>query len=214
MEIQLKDDRVKRVKLDRVTLAIVDCRAYRPARRVLQHCINMCEFADAKLLTHFETEPQDPYLVSIPEITCIEEYSYFMVKRLADYVSTEFVLVAQADGFVMNPWAWTDEFYEYDYIGAPWHVHQLKPGADPSHLVGNGGFSLRSKRLCDFLRDDPTIKETHPEDVVICQKQRFYLEKHGFKFAPVELAYRFSCENYFWNGAFGQHAYFLLHPCR
>jgi len=203
-----------RLKLDRVTLVIADCRAYHPARRVLQHCINLCDFASAKLLTHFTPEPKDPFVVPIPPIDSIQKYSHFMVKNLADYVSTEFVLVAQADGFIMNPWAWTDEFYNYDYIGAPWHVHQLKPGAHPSHLVGNGGFSLRSKRLCDFLRDDPTIHETHPEDVVICQKQRFYLEKHGFKFAPVELAYRFSCENYLWNGAFGQHAYFLLHPCR
>lgn len=43
-----------------------------------------------------------------------------MVKLLDSYIETPHVLVVQYDGFILNPDAWTDEFLEYDYVGAPW----------------------------------------------------------------------------------------------
>jgi hypothetical protein len=212
VDLLLKDDRVKRVQLPRVTVAIVDCVNFKAASRVLQHCINLCEFGDAKHLHHFEDKT--PYTVNIDKISSKKEYSHFMVKKLADHITTDFVLVVQIDGFIMNVDKWTDDFLKYDYIGAPWHVSQLKKDMLPEHRVGNGGFSMRSRKLQEFLRDDPNIIETHPEDVIICQKYRSYLEDKGFTFAPVDLAQRFGCENYIWNGSFGQHQYFTLHPAR
>jgi len=212
VDLLLNDTRVKRLALPQVTVAIVDGREYKPARRVLQHCINLCEFGDAKFFTHFEAD--DPYIVPIDHITSRQAYSHFMVKRLGAYIKTEFVLVVQTDGFIVNIDKWNPEFLKYDYIGSPWHSSQLQPNMNPTHLVGNGGFSLRSRRLQEFLMEDPNIKQTHPEDVAICQWYRTYLEDKGFIFAPVALAHQFSCENYIWNNAFGQHAYFYLHPAR
>lgn len=213
VDLLVKDDRVQRLSLPQVTAVIVDCVAYKPARRVLQHCINLCEFADAKFLTHFE-EANDPYLVAIDKITSKQDYSHFMVKKLADYIASDFVLVVQTDGFIMNVDKWNPLFLSYDYVGAPWHPSQIQPNMNKNHRVGNGGFSLRSRKLQDFLRDDPNIQITHPEDVIICQTYRPYLEDKGFTFAPVELAQTFACENYLWNNAFGQHQYFSLHPAR
>jgi len=212
VDLLLKDDRVTRLSLPRVTVAIVDCVNFKAASRVLQHCINLCEFGAAKHLTHFEEVT--PYTVPIAKISSKREYSAFMVKKLADFITTDFVLVVQIDGFIVNVDKWTDQFLAYDYIGAPWHISQLQPGMLPEHRVGNGGFSLRSRRLQEFLRDDPNIKDTHPEDVIICQTYREYLEDKGFTYAPVELAHRFGCENYLWNSAFGQHQYFTLNPAR
>ena len=31
---------------------------------------------------------------------------------------TDFVLTIQHDGFILNPDAWRDDFFDYDYIGA------------------------------------------------------------------------------------------------
>ena len=213
VDLLLNDSRTKRLSLPSVTAAIVDSVTYLPASRALQHCINLCEFGDAKFLTHFDA-PENPYIVKIDPIRSKKEYSHFMVKRLADYIKTEFVLVVQVDGFIVNVDKWNPQFLAYDYIGSPWHPSQLTKDMNPSHLVGNGGFSLRSRKLQEFLRDDPNIKETHPEDVAICQWYRSYLEDKGFTFAPVELAHQFSCENYIWNNAFGHHAYFFLHSGR
>jgi hypothetical protein len=154
----------------------------------------------------------DPIAVTIDKINNKYEYSEFMVKKLNKYVNKDFVLVVQHDGFIVNPSKWTDEFLRYDYIGAPWYPSQVHHNKE--HLVGNGGFSLRSKRLCDFIASDPTISDCHPEDVAICQRYRPHLEDNGFTFAPVELARRFSGENGPWLESFGQHCWFLLHSDR
>ena len=215
VDLLLNDTRTKRLSLPRVTVAIADCVKFKPARRVLQYCINLCEFGGAKFFTHDVPEAKDdPYVVLVDKITSKQAYSHFLVKKLADYITTDFVLIVQTDGFIMNVDKWTDRFLDYDYIGSPWHVSQLQKDMDPLHLVGNGGFSLRSRRLHEFLRDDPNISQTHPEDVSICQTYRAYLEDKGFTFAPVELAHQFGCENWIWNNAFGQHQYFTLHPAR
>jgi hypothetical protein len=63
--------------------------------------------------------------------------------------------------------------------------------------VGNGGFSLRSRRLMEIVATDPAITTYHPEDVAICRTHRRHLERaHGIRYAPEEAARRFSIEGY------------------
>ncbi len=137
-----------------------------------------------------------------------EAYSKFILKELYKYIETDYALIIQHDGYVKNPEAWTDEFLKYDYIGAPWWY---KDG----HNVGNGGFSLRSKKFLEATYKFFTVytaAETHPEDHVICRKYRESFEK-GFdiKFAPEELAAKFSFEGWnqqgVWSGQFGFHSH-------
>lgn len=117
----------------------------------------------------------------------IADYSRFMLKGLQAYVKTSHVLTIQWDGYVINPNTWQEQFFQYDYLGAPW---PKKSGL----WVGNGGFSLRSAKLLAALQDD-AIVATHPEDVCICDQHRAYLEsEHGIQFAPPELAEEFSFE--------------------
>jgi hypothetical protein len=65
--------------------------------------------------------------------------------------------------------------------------------------MGNGGFSLRSKRLMSVL-NDLKLPFTDGgtgffnEDGVICVYHRGKLEKVGIRFAPVDLGARFSLE--------------------
>lgn len=108
-------------------------------------------------------------------------------------IDTDYALYVQSDGFPVNKDAWTDEFYDYDYIGAPWPFYR-----DGLGDVGNGGFSLRSRRLHDALQDlrvGKNFLNSAFEDTLICRTFRQQLEKnYGIKFAPVELAARFSME--------------------
>lgn len=191
-------------QLPSVTLLVADCVDYERAKLAFDHCRHSCDFGQAKLLTHFDV--QDPFVVKIPQIKSIEEYSTFMIKDLASYVETDHVLVAQWDGFVWKPELWEDEFLKYDYIGAPWPETVLFKGAPKHFNVGNGGFSLRSKRLQDFLQKDPNITLHRAEDVAICQLNRAYLEAKGFTFAPFDVAKRFSWECLEMSPAFGAHA--------
>lgn len=138
------------------------------------------------------------------QVNSIEDYSRFIVKELHKHVKTTHCLIIQHDGYVLNPSAWKPEWLDYDYIGATWWY---KDGMN----VGNGGFSLRSKKLIDILATDPNIREVHPEDHVICRTYRTYLERvHGIRFAPEEVADRFSYEGHLQpskslNGHFGFH---------
>lgn len=117
-------------------------------------------------------------------------YSRFMIKNLTEFFDTSHVLVMNNDAFVQNAAAWDDEWLSLDYIGSTW-------GYKDNQNVGNGGWSLRSKKLCDILAADSTIVELHPEDHHICRTYRTYLEdKYGLKWATEEQANRFGIEAY------------------
>jgi hypothetical protein len=193
-----------KVFLPNVTLLIVDCVEYDRAKLSFDHCTSYINFGDAKILTHLDVEGN--HIVKIPQISTIDAYSHFMVKDLANYFTTQFVMVAQWDGFVRNIELWDNKFLNYDYIGAPWPGHLLFPGVPKHFNVGNGGFSIRSKRLQDFLRDDNNLTDHRLEDVMICQLNRAYLEKCGFTYAPEDIAAKFSWECGEQHDSFGVHA--------
>lgn len=113
------------------------------------------------------------------------EYSWFMMFALWRVVSTEFALVVQEDGWVVNAGNWRDEFLHCDYIGAPIHLAKIDTPqgtywrnrfawADELGKLGhvvtpiqNGGFSLRSQRFMRALVDHPHIRvEVPPPDAV------------------------------------------------
>jgi hypothetical protein len=102
------------------------------------------------------------------------------------------VFLCQHDGFPLNPDKWLDEFLEYDYVGAPWGQGLIHRGHLLQNRVGNGGFSLRSPNL--FKNCTNLILNGENEDFVICEIYRTYLENKGVKFAPIEVAVKFSYE--------------------
>lgn len=133
------------------------------------------------------------------------DYSDFLLKKLDKFIYHSHVLIVQWDGYVIRPEAWVSDFLRYDYIGAEW------PQFDDNYRVGNGGFSLRSKRLLSACAD-PRIEAGAAEDVVICRQYRSFLEKeYGLSFAPLEIAQSFSFERTPRSGReFGFHGVFNL----
>ena len=136
-----------------------------------------------------------------------EDYSHITLKLCPEICVEEHNLIIHPDGFAVNREAWTDEFLEYDYIGACWG----------DGTVGNGGFCLRSRKLYDafisigvknstndyqdYMNDSfyYVITETGekfiPEDNIICKVHREKLEKeYNIKFAPLHIANQFSIE--------------------
>jgi hypothetical protein len=126
--------------------------------------------------------------ITDPQINSRQAYSKFILQELHKYIHTDFVLIVQWDGYIINPDAWKPQFLEYDYIGAvwPWHPRGLR--------VGNGGFSLRSKVLCQLTANPQFVYTDQNEDDLICHVNRDYLVSNGIKFAPEELAREFSFE--------------------
>lgn len=178
------------IDLPDVTLCAVDCVNPILALRALDICMCQCRFGDALFFSDSAGQYQLPgcRMIDIPRLSSRADYSRFVIKELAGHVATSHLLLVQWDGYVINGAAWRDEFLTVDYIGAPWRFH------NDAHRVGNGGFSLRSKRLLDALRD-PRIVDLDPEDDAICRRYRPLLEQsHGIRFASVELARKFAFE--------------------
>lgn len=181
-----------RLPLEQVTLCCIDCVNVPLALQAMRRSLDACTFSRALLFTSQPVaEPGEGIeVVTIPQIRSKREYSHFLVKQMPAYVKTDHALIVQWDGFVTRPEAWDPGFLESDYIGAPW-----PPDLSPSP-VGNGGFSLRSKKLMNALLD-PSFPEdaiVH-EDQAICVHFRPRLESEfGIRFAPVELAGRFAHE--------------------
>lgn len=175
-------------KLQSVTLLVVDCQNYKGAVDAIKKSMEHCEFASVKLLTDINIKVDGVDVVKIDPIKSKEEYSDFIIKKLNYFFQTEYVLVCQHDGYVLDGDCWDDEFLKYDYIGAPWLYIDGKN-------VGNGGFSLRSKKLQHALATDDFISATDPEDQAIGRLYRDYLiKKYDVSFAPEDLADKFSYE--------------------
>jgi hypothetical protein len=175
--------------LPEVTLIAVTSVNVEATIKAIEVCRQTIRFAACKLLTHCAPPRQvaGVEVVIIPRLTSARAYSHFMLRELADHVPTSHCLVVQWDGHVVNTARWDPHFFDYDYIGASWP--QFGDGRD----VGNGGFSLRSRRLLDACRDQG-FRASHPEDVAICRDNRAWLEARGLRFAPRALADSFSAE--------------------
>lgn len=177
-------------ELPNVTMIAVTSVNYGETIMAIKKSLEQIKPFETILFSDIEYYNEEFRWCKIKRLTSTMDYSKFLVKEGMDLYTfnTSHILVIQHDGYVLNGNAWTDEFLQYDYIGAPW---MYKDGRN----VGNGGFSLRSRRLHQILRTDPFIEITHPEDEIICRLYRDYLEKkHSIKFAPEELAHKFAYE--------------------
>ncbi len=180
-----------------ITIVAIDTLFHDLTRRAIELTVQalpmpckVLTFSD-KAITAGETR------VPIQPITCTVDYSDICIKNLWAHIDTDFFLIVQYDGFAVNSSAWNDNFLSSDYIGAPW-----APTRKTGHFsVGNGGFSLRSKKLLQALRDPvirlhPNIPDGANEDFAICRIYKSYLEEvHDIVFAPPNLAHNFSYED-------------------
>lgn len=195
-----------RIALPQVTLCAATSVNVAATIAAMERSLAQCDFGAVVLLTDQQVEaPQEGIAIKgISPLTSAAAYSRFILSDLAQYVTTSHALVVQWDGFVVNPAAWDPVFLEFDYIGAIW------PQFDDGAIVGNGGFSLRSRRLLEACRSIGLAE--HPEDVTVCRTHRLRLEQEfGIRFADPTTAARFSYERSTRTGTeFGFHGVFNL----
>lgn len=168
--------------------------------KAVKHCMKCVDFEKVKIVSCIPFKSNEVECIHIEPITHIK-YCYLMMYHLKDIIDTDFCLTVQSDGFIIDVNHWTDKFFEYDYIGAPWLDMKAK------NNVGNGGFSLRSKRFLDTsakmdykpdIQFQPHIKPGElvtPEDWFCCVYMYDEMIKNGIKFPSIDLAYQFSVEH-------------------
>tara|TARA_R110000824_G_scaffold28537_2_gene95763 strand:- start:2783 stop:3472 length:690 start_codon:yes stop_codon:yes gene_type:complete len=194
------------LNLENVTLIIVSSIDLDNSIKALEYSCKGINFGAVKLVSHEKPNNLPPNIKFeyIDRMDNIDEYSYNMIYKLGEYVETEFVLVIQSDGYVVNPSSWRDEFLEYDYIGAPFPLpndsFSYRDANGTLFRVGNGGFSLRSKKLVDLPNklglEWKSFHGYYNEDGYICVNYRHIFEENGVKYAPLDVAKYFSHESY------------------
>ena len=172
-----------------ITLCAVDCVSPALAAKALRRSLAAMSFADAYLLTDADTITDVPTR-SIPALRSRDAYSSFMLRNLVEFVRTSHVLVVQWDGFILDPRRWSSDFLNVDYIGARWGWF------NDGFSVGNGGFSLRSRKLLEATANIfGSIDIAVNEDILICRQYRGELEQRfDVSFSPPAMADQFSYE--------------------
>lgn len=195
----------EKLKLPQITLvAITSVHLYETVRALL-YSMKEIEYGEVLLISHEKPSylPSCIHFKKTDRLCSIDDYSYFCVYQLADYIKTEYALIVHHDGFVVNPSSWRDEFFEYDYIGSPWPLPKddvrYKDAQGNIVRVGNG-VSLRSRRLMEYpkkadLNWEKTDSGDYNEDCFLCCKHKLLLEENGMRFAPLEVAVHFGREH-------------------
>ena len=180
---------LNRLALPQVTLCAATSVNVKATIYALEASLAQIDFAACKLFTDAPVTPSHPDISIVPigRLGSSAAYSSFLLSQMVDHVETSHCLVTQWDGHVIDAGRWRPEFLDHDYIGARW------PQFDDDHDVGNGGFSLRSRRLMKACCN-PQFKAVHPEDIAIGRTNRIWLEGRGMRFAPRELANLFATE--------------------
>jgi hypothetical protein len=195
-----------RLNLPEITLCAASSVNVPATLRALEITLAQVNVAACKLFTDDKVNSSHPDITVVPisRLTSSLSYSNFILQHLVDHVETPHCLIVQWDGHVLHSHNWSADFLGYDYVGASW------PQFTDGHDVGNGGFSLRSRRLMEACRD-PSFRSYHPEDVAIGRVNRDWLQAQGMRFAPGSIADRFSTERAgHISKSFGYHGAWLM----
>jgi hypothetical protein len=170
----------------------------------MKYSIREIDFHSCLILTDKNVSTDGIEIVNIGRDIDLIEYNRICINELHKYVNTDYCLVIQWDGFVIDPQRWSEEFFNYDYIGSNWIIDNPK-----INTVGNGGFSLRSKKFlevsskleytphaCNWLSDSQKYyMPITPEDWFLCFDKYDYMIQNGIKFADKSTADKFSVEH-------------------
>lgn len=175
------------LKLPEVTLICLTNKDFEGHKKAIDKSCEGIEFGAVKLVWD-------------EKCTSIDEWNRKIIYELPDYISTTHALLVHADGYVIHPNLFREEWLGFDFIGAPWPL----PKDDFSYRdefgdiqrVGNS-ISLRSKKLMDLVatREWKSYYGNTNEDGFVCCHNRKWLEFKGCKFAPLEVAVHFSKEH-------------------
>jgi hypothetical protein len=201
--------------LSNVTLLSLTTVDYAGVRAAIERCLRHARFHEVIVFTDKPSEFPTYSTLHIPRITSPKETSVHLLCTFPAFRHrfADFTLTVHWDSWIVRPEAWTDENYEFDYIGARW----------PCGVVGNDGFGWKSRRFWDAVSSlgiPPTVEACWPADVTVCRQSfpeqptltcyRSTLESMGVRYATAEIADRFSTEDRPYTGSFGFHGRYLL----
>ena len=176
-----------------VTLVVAETRCHELMRLTLTDMVLKVKFGG--IVIHTDKPeligiPAPAEYVRVPDWPDKSAQGWFYYMDAPHAAQTSHVLLMEWDAGLRDVNCWTDDFLQYDYIGAPWMWEKNR-----RHTVGNGGFLLLSKRMVDHVYAHRQTFRINT-DMMYAQANRIRLEQEiGAKWAPEEVAFRFSYEH-------------------
>jgi hypothetical protein len=192
-----------KINLPDVTLLAISSIEIPTTIQALQMSAEKLNFAEIKLISHEKPEslPKEIKYEYCPKITSSGDFDIYAFEELGKHIETSHMLMIQYHGFVIRPWLWDNEWLKYDFIGAPWYEAPEFISLSTGEMVrvGNGGFSLRSKKLLDMPKKlgIHTISDrgyTNDDGLINSYYRKLFLE-NGIVYPDVHVAAVFSHEN-------------------
>ena len=189
-----------------VDLVTINCNMVEEGVKALEYSTKYIEFNNVFLLSD-QTISGNFDLISIKKIRDVEDYNNEIL-NLSKHIKSEYVLIIQHDGHVINHKKWDDLFLKFDYIGAPWpnsnkwnerwkyYPKEMEEKILKNlnlNRIGNGGFSLRSKKFLDYSRSYKEV-DGAPEDIFLNILNYDKAFEYGIKYPDVKTAISFSYE--------------------
>ncbi len=196
---------MSKLKLPKVTLAAMTSVNVYETVKALKYSMREIEFAEVVLISDKKPVylPGNIRFSYTDRLDNINKFNYKMTYELHEHINTEFALIVHADGFVIHPEKWRDNFLNYDYIGSPWPLpendYAYRDADGEICRVGNS-VSIRSKRLMEYpsKHDCPWVPVDdgfYNEDIFICCHLKKEMEKEGIRIAPLSEAVYFAREH-------------------
>ena len=141
-------------------------------------------------------------------------------------------LIFQTDGLLIEPLE--NQFFEYDYIGAPWTSNLIATSLLPIYTpdldqeigtfplvvkssdipekqkitIGNGGFSIRNPKTMQLICSQQSSDKSEPEDIFFSRNIKSYSKK----LPSLAEARRFACETTYFPAHAMHKSYLMLPP--
>ena len=188
---------MRKIVLENVTLISLTSVKIDETIRAMQYSMRRIDFNKSILFTHEKpTElPTQIEYIHVDKMNNVDDYNRIMLFELYKHIMTDYVLVIQWDGYVVNPCKWSKEFLNYDYVGAPWPAELGFRDLDGNLCQVGNGVSLRSRRIMEYPdKNELSWKPGENEDTYLCCMHKKEIENAGMRIAPLEIACLFSHE--------------------
>lgn len=179
---------MSKLNLKNITLLSYNCVNPIQSVKALLYSSKDIDFAEMILVSNQKPENLPSNITFIKtDLKTRLDGSKFTYTELPNIIKTDYYLGIHDDGFVINPHLWTNTFLEYDYIGAPWKWEGRR------NRVGNGGFVLKSNKFIQLTKNLKFLNIC--DDGELTNMYYDYFVENGCKYAPVEIAMKFSLES-------------------
>jgi len=151
-----------KIDLSNITLVVIDDLKDMPTENNIRYIILDKAIKYAKTyIDFFDVKFFSPLHGFKKQFVNGSEYSQWVIKNLPYEIESEYYLIMQWDGFIVNPNKWNTDFLKYDYLGGGGGLQ-------------NGGFSLRKTskmrklsniKYCDYFGNEDSFYSLFFNDV-------------------------------------------------